>query len=160
MTTPRVELLLRLLGQAYDRASWHGSTLRGATRRIDADTAAYRPQPARHNVREIVVHCAYWKYRAVRKLQDDPLRFDLKGSDWFARPSEPDSAGWDEDKALLDAWHRRLRAAVQALPDVRLDEEPDGSGRTLGDYVTGIAAHDLYHAGQVRLLVRMYQHGA
>lgn len=156
MTAPRTELLLRLLGQAYDQSAWHGPNLRGAVRRVKADAAAYRPQRNRHNVREITVHCAYWKYRALRYLQDEPLRFDVKGSDWFPRSHDPDPAGWNEDRTLLDAWHERLLAGVRALPEERLDEPAGGSGRVLADFVTGAAAHDLYHAGQIRLLVRMY----
>jgi hypothetical protein len=37
----------------------------------------------------------------------------------------------------------------------RLDSVPAGSTTTILDLVTGVAAHDLYHAGQIQLLKRL-----
>lgn len=59
---PRLDLHLAQLDLAFDRRSWHGPNLLGSLRGIDPAGAAWRPQPERHNVAEIVVHCAYWKY--------------------------------------------------------------------------------------------------
>lgn len=154
-TDPRVELLLGLLGQAYDRPAWHGPNLHGAIRSLPPQLAGWRPGPRRHNAREIVVHCAYWKYRVVRHLRDAPTRFDLKGSDWFAMTEEADANGWNEDRALLRAWHERLIDALQAFPPARLDERPGKSPRSYAELVEGAALHDVYHAGQIRLIARL-----
>jgi hypothetical protein len=62
--TSPVELLVRLLDQAYDRKSWHGPNLRGSIRGLDPAVAAWRPAPGRHCIWEIVVHAAYWKYHS------------------------------------------------------------------------------------------------
>lgn len=64
MTT--TETLLALLDEAYDHRSWHGTNLRGALRGLPSAVAAWRPEPMRHNIWELVVHAAYWKY-AVRR---------------------------------------------------------------------------------------------
>ena len=57
--------------------------------------------------------------------------------------------------ALLEEWHAKLRAAVAAAPPA-LFARPTGKGRfTVRELVTGIAAHDLYHAGQIQLLKRL-----
>ena len=61
-------MILALLDQAYDRPSWHGTNLRGSLRRVTPEQAAWRPGPARHNIWEIAVHAAYWKYAAWRRL--------------------------------------------------------------------------------------------
>ena len=61
-------MILSLLDQAYDRPSWHGTNLRGSLRRVTPEQAAWRPGPARHNIWEIAVHAAYWKYAAWRRL--------------------------------------------------------------------------------------------
>ena len=64
--TGEIALLVGLIDRAFDRRSWHGMNLRGSIRGMSAKEAAWRPAPARHNVWEIVVHAAYWKY-AVRR---------------------------------------------------------------------------------------------
>jgi hypothetical protein len=153
-----IALILRAIDQAFDHRSWHGTNLRGSIRGLDSTAAAWRPTPERHNIWEIVVHAAYWKYTVRRRLLGERRgSFPLKGSDWFVRPDGPgvDDARWREDTGLLVATHRGLRDAVASL-DPRSLEAPTASGKTKTvDLLIGIAAHDLYHAGQIQLLKRL-----
>ncbi len=157
MPSPEIRLLLDLLDEAYDRKSWHGPNLRGALRGITAPQAAWRPGADRHNIWELTVHAAYWKYAARRRLLGDTEgSFPLKGSNWFSRP-EPGAnteQAWRADLTLLGECHRALRAAVEALSPRALDTIPHGK-TTMRALVTGVAAHDLYHAGQIQLLKRL-----
>ena len=154
---PRLELLLHQLSLAYDQRSWHGPNLRGSLRGVTPEIAAWRPMPGRHNVWELAVHCAYWKYRVCRLVSSTPPpAFSLKGSDWFERPVDATAAAWTRDLALLDDWHAELLAAAQAIDPERLDEKPGNSEFTFAELVSGAAAHDFYHAGQIRLVRRMH----
>jgi len=151
-------VILSLLDQAYDRPSWHGTNLRGSLRRVTAAQAAWRPGPGRHNIWEIAVHAAYWKYAAWRRLTGATRgSFPLRGSNWFRRPDDLTDAAWRSDLALLDEMHRALRAAVKGLPGVALSRTPPGSKVSNFALLTGVAAHDLYHAGQIQLLKRLSQ---
>ncbi len=154
---PAIELLLASLDQAYDRRSWHGTNLRGSLRRVGVEQAAWRPAPERHNIWEILVHTAYWKYAVWRRLTGAKRgSFALEGSNWFPRPLVPTLAAWRADLELLEASHRALRAAVADLAPARLPRRLPGSDFTVADLVTGIAAHDVYHAGQIQLLKRLH----
>ncbi len=150
----RIRQLLAIFDQAYDRPSWHGTNLRGSIRGLRAADAARRPAPGRHNIWEIVVHAAYWKYAAWRRLTNQPRgSFPLKGSNWFPRAERADQAAWRGDVALLQQAHRTLREAVARLPARELDRRV---GRvTTFALIAGIAAHDLYHAGQIQLLKKL-----
>lgn len=154
---PEIELLLGLLDEAFDKKAWHGPNLRGALRRLTAREAAWRPSRGRHNVWEVMVHAAYWKYAVRRRLSGDKRgSFALPGSNWFPRPSGPASeAAWREDLALLIGEHLKLRDVIAALPGRRLHEMSPGSRYTNLALIRGIAAHDLYHAGQIQLLKRL-----
>lgn len=146
--------LLRLLAQGFDVRSWHGPNLMGSLRGVTPELAVYRPQPERHNVWELMVHAAYWKYRVVRLLPGEaPSSFGVAGSDFFPRPAS--DADWDEDLARLRVWHQRLCAAVSALTAAELEEKPGKSEFSRWEVVAGVAAHDVYHAGQIQLLKRM-----
>jgi hypothetical protein len=48
-----------------------------------------------------------------------------------------------------------LRAAVALLTHAQLEAKPRGSKRPTKELVTGIAAHDLYHCGQIQLIKRL-----
>jgi hypothetical protein len=154
------ELLLRNLDQAYDAPAWHGTNLRGALRGLAIEELVFRPQPARHNLWELAVHCAYWKYAVRRRLTGEKRgSFPLRGSNFFPRPSAGDpaatAAAWKRDLALLDDCHAALRAVVATLPERKLAAKVKGSRFTHRDTILGIAAHDLYHAGQIQLLKRL-----
>ena len=154
--SPEVGILLETIDQAYDHKSWHGTNLRGSVSRVSADEAAWRPARGRHNIHELVVHAAYWKYAAWRRLRGEKRgSFPLKGSNWFRRPSVADEPLWKEDLALLASTHAMLRAAVTEVDPRRLDEITPGAKTTTLALITGIAAHDLYHAGQIQLLKRL-----
>jgi hypothetical protein len=158
---PRVLLLLKALDQSYDRKSWHGPVLRGSLRGVTAEQAAWRPAPPRHNVWELAVHAAYWKYSVLRRLRrGEEIRFPLKGSNWFPRPEgEIDERAWKADLQILAAMHRDLRQAVATLRDEDLEVIPKGSKTRLVDLILGSAFHDIYHAGQIQLLKRLYRTG-
>jgi DinB family protein len=149
-------LLLAILDQAYNRRSWHGTNLRGSLRGLSARQAAWRPAPARHNIWELAVHAAYWKYAVRRRLTGEARgSFSLKGSNWFRRPIDTSQQAWPEDLALLDATHRSLRNVVADFPITRLLQRVAGSNETGFSLIAGAAAHDLYHAGQIQLLKRL-----
>ena len=153
--------LLALLDEAFDHKAWHGTTLLGAIRGVKPDQAAWRPAPGRHNIWELTVHAAYWKY-AVRRLLTGEKRgaFPLSGSNWFVRPdsSVPTSAPvWSTDVRLLVSEHRQLREVIAALDSGSLESDRRLPGKAYGPgyVIRGIAAHDLYHAGQIQILKRL-----
>jgi uncharacterized damage-inducible protein DinB len=151
-----IDLLLALLDEAFDRQSWHGTNLRGAIRKTSPAQAVFRPGRGRHNVWELVVHAAYWKYTVRRRLTGGKRgSFALKGSNWFPRPDRFDRTAWTTDVALLVAEHRLLRDVVADLNPRSLSRALPGSPFTVGGLVRGIAAHDLYHAGQIQLLKKL-----
>ena len=153
---PDIDLLLFVLDQAFDEKAWHGPNLRGAIRRVSADQAAWRPGPKRRSIAEIVIHAAYWKYAVRRRLRGDKRgSFPLKGSNWFTVPDPLGDEDWREFVKLLDAQHCELREVVAAYPVVRLHDPSPGSRFTAIGLITGIAAHDVYHAGQIQLLKRL-----
>ena len=153
----RVRQLLQIVDQGYDHSSWHGTNLRGAIRRVSAVDAAWRPRPDRHNIWEIVVHAAYWKYAVRRRLVGEPRGlFPLKGSNWFPRPETRSEAAWRADIALLDRAHETLREAIEHVRGRDL-HRLRGTGKVSSNFslIAGIAAHDLYHAGQIQLLKKL-----
>jgi len=144
------ELLLANLDEAYEKKAWHGPNLRGALRGLDPAAVVWRPAPRRHNIWELTAHAAYWKYIVWRRLTGAKRgSFALQGSDWMTTPDEVDEGSWRELVRLLDGEHRRLRECIVAL---RPDELRDAKKRRL---VYGVAAHDLYHTGQIQLLKRL-----
>src|SRR5262245_30708379 len=122
--------------------------------------AAWRPSPGRHNIWELIVHAAYWKYVAWRRLTGAKRgSFPLSGSNFIKRPVESTPGALRADLALLDEMHRQLRDAAAAVAPRELDRGSAQRCVTKRALLTGVAAHDLYHAGQIQLLKRMARSG-
>jgi len=151
-------LLLALTDESYEKKAWQGPNLRGALRGVTAAQAAWRPSPGTHNIWELAVHAAYWKYAVWRMLTGEPRgSFAEKGSNWFARPISATERAWRADLALLDSVHRKLRRAVAGLRAPQLSRRPRGSGYTTAKLLYGVASHDVYHTGQIQLLKRLWK---
>ncbi|HEV8537414.1 MAG TPA: DinB family protein [Bacteroidota bacterium] len=156
--TPELSLLLDGIREGYINKAWHGPNLAGSIRGLTAKEAAWRPGNGRHNIWEIVVHCAYWKYAVRRRLLGEKRgSFPLKGSNWFRCPDgQPSEGDWRQDVKLLREMHYALIEAVEAMRPSQLDEISRGGTKVSNRrMIAGIAMHDVYHAGQVQLLKRL-----
>lgn len=147
------QLLLALLEEGYERKTWHGPNLKQSIKGVTAKQAAWRPRPGRHNIWELTLHAAYWKYAVRRKLEGGKRgSFALKGSNFFLRPEKGklNEPAWKADKALLEREHRAMRAAIAKT--LRTPQPPK-----MLRMMYGVAFHDIYHAGQIRLLRRLIE---
>lgn len=147
------KLVLALLDEAYARKTWHGPNLKQSLKGVSVVEAAWRPGPGRHNIWEVALHAAYWKYTVRRRIEGHQRgSFALKGSNFFPRPEKGNAteAAWNADKKLLEREHRAMCAAIaKALRRPR--------DAKFMKQLYGVALHDVYHAGQIRLLRRLQE---
>ena len=150
-----VALLLDTLEEAFQRHAWHGPNLLGSIRGLDPSQARARPGPGRHNIWELIVHCAYWKYAVTRRLTGAARgSFPYRGSNWFVRDTGTE-ADLKRDVALLKQCHRALMEAAGRVRPAELATRPPGSRQLREFMIRGAALHDGYHAGQIQLIRRL-----
>lgn len=161
-TSALVDQMLALIDQAYNKKTWHGTNFRGSLMRVTPEMAAWRTSKERHNIWEVLIHVAYYKYVLWRRLSGDksgkfPYKADSRWGDWFVRPDHISDNAWKEDLALLKEYHGLLREFVAQLDPVR----DKAKWAKIEHHVIGAAYHDVYHTGQIQLLKRMWsaKHG-
>jgi hypothetical protein len=145
--------LLTMFDQGYEKRTWHGPNLKQSIRGVTAKQAAWRPAASRHNIWEVTLHAAYWKYVVRRRIEGGKRgTFVLKGSNFFPRPEKGNlsEAAWRADKELLEREHKALRETIRRWAS-------SGRSEKVLRMILGIAFHDVYHAGQIRLLRRLMQ---
>ena len=151
-----VRELLRLLDEGFNHPTWLGPNLRASVARVTPREALWRPGAKRHNIWEVTVHAAYWKYTVRRRLMGEKRgSFGMKGSNWFPSPKRASDKEWRAVLALLAEEHRKLRASVAKISPRNLGRRVSGSKWTEAQSITGAAMHDIYHAGQIQLLKRL-----
>ena len=144
-------IVLAVLEEGYSKKTWHGPNLRQSLKGVTARQAAWRPGPNRHNIWELTLHAAYWKYAVRRRLEGGKRgSFILQGSNFFSRPEKgkANEAAWQRDRAILEKEHRAMMETIR-----KVLRKPGGKKRLPMLY--GVALHDVYHAGQIRLLRRL-----
>jgi DinB superfamily len=145
------DALLAILDEGYAKKAWHGPNLMQSLKGVTAKQAAWRPGTGRHNIWELALHAAYWKYAVRRRLESGKRSsFVLKGHNFFPRPEKGrlNESAWKGDKAILEQEQRALRAAVAKA----VKRAPTKKALHM---IYGVALHDVYHAGQIRLLRRL-----
>ena len=153
MPTPN-QLATAILGSPPGRRPWRGGpSITGCTRAVTPAMATWHPQWCTRSIWELSLHMAYWKYVVRRKLRGDKRgSFPLKGTNWFPVPARLSEAHWEQYKQILEDQHDHLRQVVAGLATTASSPV---SPETV-HLVSGVAAHDVYHAGQIRLLRSMY----
>lgn len=139
------DALLRALDEAFHRRSWHGPNLRSALRGLSPAQAAKRPAGASHSIWELALHAAYWKYVVRRRLTRAKRGSFSRAPSNFPAIGPVTAKAWAADLTLLENEHRLLRETVASM---RLTPAQEF-------LVRGAAFHDVYHAGQIRLLRRV-----
>jgi hypothetical protein len=145
-------VLLNVLDCAFDRRSWHGANLISALRGVHAPLAVKRVA-GRKCIWEQLLHAAYWKHVVARRLDPANASSPHPTRNWTKVPDNPSEKSWRADVEVLRDIQNRLRKAVIALPSHKL------TAKTIW-LIHGAAAHDLYHAGQIKLLRRMLKSSA
>lgn len=156
MARRRKDLLLHALHQAGQAAdgSWHAS-LAEAVSDVNAARARWAPAEGRPCTWALVRHVTHWKKGVMRALDQDEHEPDAwHEADWGPLPSDDDL--WDRDRTELARVSRLLAQRLAAADDPLLDAELPGFGASIAETFVQVAAHDAYHAGQVRTLQRLY----
>jgi uncharacterized damage-inducible protein DinB len=148
VTGTRVDDVLAALRGAFEKNGWHGPTVRGSVRGVSPREAARKPARAHHSIHELVDHVAYWEAVVLRRYLGPGVPSERGRGDW-----KPPRVAFAASVERMEEGHRALMKAVSALRDEDLERKvPTSSGpRPLVEVLHGLAAHDAYHAGQIRL---------
>ena len=155
---PARSVLRRALEEWYRGPAWHGASVLTALRGIRAAVASRRPAPGRNTVWELALHLAYTRHVMLHRLDIGAVsRFPrrLRVAWWPMMPKPASADAWQADLDLLSADQDRLLAALAKVPQSRLRRRRSGQPNPIGFEVLGLAMHDAYHTGQIRLLLRL-----
>jgi uncharacterized damage-inducible protein DinB len=149
-----------LLKQAYERSRWH--SLRGALKGLKPETFSWRP-PAHSgfpwmdgSIRDILFHV----------IGDKMVQLDRafgEGSlEWEEVGRRVPKSSLEEMVPHLQRAQEAVLSALRNCPEEKLDEEvvmTDGTRLTVAELFMMFAEHDFYHAGQIRYVRNLVEHG-
>lgn len=155
--TPRTRTEAKEIADQMERAfegdAWHGPSLSDILAGVSAEQAAARPVVAAHSIWEIVVHMTVWQRTVRERLQGAPTRSLPDEEDW--PPIEDVTAeAWAAALGELRSEYELLREEALAWRDRDLGERTEGQRYTAYQMLHGVVQHNLYHAGQIAVLLK------
>jgi uncharacterized damage-inducible protein DinB len=150
----------RILEQ-YDRAmngnAWHGDPVWKVLEGIPAEQAGRRVQSQTHSIWELVAHITFWETEVCRRLSGLPAR-SVEELNFSATPKTTEE-NWNRALAEFRQSNEEFRAALTKFDMTQLDRPLPGrekSGYTAYVEVNGAIQHNLYHAGQIAFLRKLF----
>lgn len=143
-----------IIDEAALQKAWHGTNFLGSLQNVSSKEALKRPGTNRHNIWELAVHSAYWKYRILNRInKNKKLKFPFIGTNWFKSPAKLTDTEWRNIKKLARDIHFQLKTSLGSSTKRKL-ETKNGKYNTW-QLMVAIALHDVYHAGQIQLIKRI-----
>lgn len=125
------------------------------SRNVDEGMAFLSPLPGVHSIAEIVWHCIYWRTVAIKRLNgNDAYRDRTVEALNFLSVEELKKRGWESLKRELEETQKSLIAILNAYNDNFLAKEYQ-PGYTYGYQVEGVIHDDIYHLGQIGLVLKI-----
>jgi hypothetical protein len=145
------EALIDHLDSVFNGPAWHGAALLPTLRELEFARAANAGYEE-FTPWGILLHCAYWKFWVRRAISsaDQPPTFGRTPDDFPDLPTERTPETLEIDIQFLIDEHSALRDAVLAFPGARLSDLTPKGEFTFAGLIAGAAAHDAYHAAQIR----------
>lgn len=154
-TITHPDYIADLIHESYAGPAWHGPCVVEALAHVDAAAATHRVAPHRHSIWELVLHLAHGRHLLIERLRNDAepaFPRPIKEPWWPASPSDLSETAWLVDRDLLDDYQERLVAAIRAASPEQLARVPERSDTPVARQLVGMALHDTYHAGQIKLI--------
>jgi uncharacterized damage-inducible protein DinB len=150
-----IERMTDQLHRAFYGPAWHGPAVMVLLREVNAVQAASRPVNNAHTIWEIVNHLSAWKDAVRRRLLGENVQLDGE-PDW---PPMRDvlASDWEKTIEFLKLRHDELEKTVASLSESRLDIPWSEGKSTCYFLIHGSIQHDLYHTGQIAMLLRTQQ---
>jgi len=146
-----LERITKSLGKTFNKGPWYGPSLMDILGQVNHENMNARVGKS-HSIVELLLHMVSWRRFVTRRLQGDN-NFQVSEEKNF--PSAV-SITWQDALSQLEKSQEELTAAAATFPEGRLGElVPSITGKyTYYTLLHGIEQHDIYHIGQIQLILR------
>lgn len=151
-TRTEAALIADQLRRAFYGSAWHGPAMLELLKDVSARAASARPIANAHSIWELLLHVEAWDGAAIKRLSGKKTQ--LKGKQNFPVVPKPTEEAWRAAVKKATRTHDELVSTVSGLSEKRLREQCPGKKYDFYHLLHGVAQHELYHAGQIAVLLK------
>jgi len=158
-----IDHVIKQLLEVQNGKLWMGDTFRKKIDSITKEEAFIRPLPTLHSVAELIAHLTAWKKDALFKIKNGKGQLTDDHEDNWPSNKELKKIGWHKLIKSYENSHSDLINLLQGKDDSFLQdqyEDQDFKGKfTYSFVIDGILHHDLYHLGQMGIVIKLIKEG-
>jgi uncharacterized damage-inducible protein DinB len=139
--------ICRQIEQMVYGEAWHGPCLVDVLQGVDAKKASAKPIPTLHSIWELLGHLTATQRIILERIETG----GDSGIEWLDVPTPTEDA-WQNAVAGFKDAEARLRQAIAAFPEDRLELPLKPGGTTAYNNFHGNVQHLAYHIGQMAIL--------
>jgi len=154
MKNPLLDHLRAQLQAAFDGQAWYGYPLMQILNDASGDQAQKRLFPEGKTIARYVEHMLVWRRLGIRMLQGETgLWIDLGSPEnWPDQVHTP--YAWRELLADLEKSQEEIWGLLAEKDDTFIQQIVPGFPYSYAHMLAGLSQHDVYHLGQIMLIVR------
>lgn len=153
-----IENIIQQLKDVQNGKLWIGSSFDSKLNPIDKKMVFLRPIENLHSIAEIISHLTLWRKESILKIKTGKgSKIDSCEDNWLANDKLKEW-GWDNIKLEYDKTLSELIDLLKSKDDEFLNEiyyDTDYKGNYKYKFlINGMLHHDIYHLGQLGIIVR------
>lgn len=144
------------LESLFNGQPWLDETLLKKTGSLTSEQAFQRPYPPVHSAAEILAHLIAWRQVLIKRLEGNyDYQIQMQSAQDWPSLEQLQALGWNTLQQELISNQTRLIELLSQQSDEVLAIPYNDQGHTFEYLINGIIQHDLYHLGQIGLVISM-----
>ncbi|TXN38140.1 DinB family protein [Flagellimonas hymeniacidonis] len=155
---PLIENIIQQYQEVQNGKLWIGSTFTSKLNQVDESMVFIRPITGLHSIAEIISHLTLWRKETILKIETgEGSKTDDCEENWLSN-DKLELLGWPYIKSEYDKTLITLIDLLKSKDDNFLNEEyfdTDFKGNyTYSFVINGMLHHDIYHLGQLGIIIK------
>ena len=152
----RISSYIKQFNEVFNGNPWVDETFAKKLDSLTEDQAFKKAPDNNHSAAEVVSHIIVWRAEVLRRLNENTTHSNLQDE---SPENWKDLAllrqqGWQQLYEDFKASHYQVIHFLQYKEDEYLDALIGDSVHTTEYYIAGLLQHDLYHLGQIGLILK------
>lgn len=147
---PNLKEIINNLKDTFDGSAWHGPNLQEILKNITAEQSL-RKIGNSHNIAELVHHIYAWRYYVIQHLEGNK-DYEVPDDFNFIKIDTIDESHWQTLKSQLIESQSIIIKILEVNEEKLLRITVPNRDFTFTKLLNGLIHHDVYHAGQIRML--------
>jgi len=159
--TPTRSYLTTQYKNIHNGPTWFGPAFKTILAEIPTVAINFAPHEKAYSIGHLLKHIINWQEYVLRKMRgDEQFKIVEDSIANFPMLSEKYSeAQFEQLRATYFSHYQNILNELQTISEDWLSEKTISRVHLNWEFVQGIIHHDLYHLGQIRMLVRIFEKG-